>query len=204
MDRHIPITGEIYRHFKDKLYQIVTVATHSETGEKLVIYQALYGDYTCCARPLDMFLGKVDKVKYPKSLQEYRFELVDRNTLEQIHTEENSANSVKDSVSNYTGMNTDTIQKDCSIDCDIEKENTSVAEEKSVNQDLLNFLDADTYEEKKNLLVAMRRRMTDDLIDNIAASLDISVDDGELDNRYISLYNCVSTMAKYEVNNRLR
>lgn len=69
--------GKLVRHFKGKFYLVLNIAEHTETGEEVVIYKAMYGDYKIYARPIDMFVSKVDKVKYPDVSQAYRFELVE-------------------------------------------------------------------------------------------------------------------------------
>jgi hypothetical protein len=73
--------GDILSHFKREensdganyLYMYVGLAKHTETEEDLVVYVALYGDKQIYARPVSMFIEKVDKEKYPHIKQEYRF-----------------------------------------------------------------------------------------------------------------------------------
>ena len=54
-------TGTIYRHFKGNLYEVIAIATHSETLEKMVVYRALYGDGGIWVRPLEMFEETIER-----------------------------------------------------------------------------------------------------------------------------------------------
>lgn len=73
----------IYRHYKGDYYIVEDVATHSETGEELVIYRGLYngekfGQHHLCARPKAMFLSEIEPEKCRPGLeQKHRFELQD-------------------------------------------------------------------------------------------------------------------------------
>lgn len=87
VDRDIRV-GDIVRHFKrewvsaetsEYLYKVLAFAEHTETGEKLVIYQGLYAPFKICARPYAMFMSEVDRQKYPDVKQQYRFEKMEKN-----------------------------------------------------------------------------------------------------------------------------
>lgn len=73
-ERPNPESGQIYRHFKGKNYEVLTLAEDTETGRTVVVYRALYDDFKVYTRDLDMFMSLTDKSKYPEAKQKFRFE----------------------------------------------------------------------------------------------------------------------------------
>lgn len=191
-----PKSGELYRHFKQNLYQVITTAKHTETGEILVIYQALYGDFGVYARPLSMFISEVDRKKYPKAGQRYRFMLLEENARE-IRGETNTGRISLVSGHSSSG---EEVQETASIMQEEMPENRrAAAAKKDVTELLMEFYDADTNSQRYDILLAMQKDITDIMIDNMAVVLDVVIPEGDLYGRFEELKRCLSTRQKYEL-----
>ncbi len=218
--------GQFYRHFKNRLYQVVAVAEHSETGERMVVYQALYGEYRVYARPYEMFVSEVDHEKYPQANQKYRFELVKpadgqeesqnqevpKSGYEQSDVQEPAAEraeeqtDVQEPAAERAEEQSD-VQESAAERAE-EQTDTQVSapektEEGAVNPLLLEFLDADTLEDKMHIMIFGRNQMDDNLLNSIAISLDLVVEEKSTEEKYDEILNCLSMMERFECN-RLR
>lgn len=177
----IPQPGQIYNHFKNKLYQIITLAYDAETGESMVVYQALYGEFKTYIRAMESFLSEVDHVKYPEVTQKYRFELrmpKEENVNEPIEAQKENTAAEAPAPADNTEVN-------------------------GVNAILLQFLDAESFYKKLEVITANRKHMNDRIINDMAVSLDCAVDEGPLDDRIQGLIYCLQAMCRFE-DKRLR
>lgn len=212
-----PRPNEIYQHFKGNLYRVVTLAKHADTGQMLVIYQALYGSFEVFARPLADFTGKVDRAKYPDAAAEYRFTLlpqivgqVSEAERPEMRQEPDTAQPQSSGAENpeagnrrQTEPDSTPVQEQTAPTKGTDMQPQDEQEEPALDPMLLAFLDADTYEEKLAIFTDMSGRVTDDMLTTMAVSMDIDLKEGELMDRYEELKNCIIMREKYECN-RLR
>lgn len=198
MDRSNPRPGEFYLHFKGNLYQIITIAAHSETREQLVVYQALYPPYGVCARPLAMFLSPVDRVKYPDAAQEMRFVKVDPQKIR-----ENASQSSSTSVP-YAGGTIGRTEGAAGSTSyvglpDSEPESEPKNKKGSSPEDLfLLFLDEDRYGRKLELLSALRGKLTRTMLEGIAASMDVVLPGKSMEDDLDLIEDHIRTRVRFE------
>lgn len=175
-NRAMPRAGEFYMHFKGKLYQIVTVAIHTETEEPLVVYQAMYGTFKTYARPLAMFLSEVDHEKYPDVQQTYRFQKVELC--------ENSEAELVDEV---------TAQEN---ECDETEEIADI-------EPLLKFLDETDLHERLNILLQYRDQITETMLESMGMAMDCVLNGKTLEEKYYELDKVIRTKLQYEKKPRI-
>ena len=163
-----PRPGEIYKQDNDRMFQIITIAFNTEAKEEMVVYQALYGDFKTYASPLTMFFNELDDDRYPKVLQEGRFELNRTPELEQPF-----------------------------------EQKTAPEPEGTISALLIEFLEANSYQEKLELLTSNRKHIDHRLITDMAVALDVVLDEGPLEEQIQGIINCLQAMSRFE-NRRLR
>lgn len=164
MDR-TPEPGKIFYLAQDKPYQIITMGIHKETGESMVIYQALYGEFKTFVLPLSRFLNEVD------------------NDIIQIHNQES-----KQKPQLYSE------KKEVEASHEIQDDQ----QQEKVNAVLLEFLDANTYRKKLEVITTNLNEIDDRLINNMAVSLDCTVEDGPIDQRLQELIYCLNQKSRFE------
>lgn len=195
-----PLPGEKYLHFKNKLYQVIAVAKHSETMEPYVVYQALYGDFGVYIRPYDMFVSEVDHEKYPEVTQKYRFAYVDHTKNETLRTERAEHKKIPVNQNVEQQENVPAVTAAVST-AELQEQNMVQREsdvEEQIDPWLLRFLDTDTMEEKYQIVCDIKSDITDRLIDDLAVAVDVVIPEGKLSDRYEQLKYCIRTRQKYE------
>lgn len=224
--RDNPKPYEIYRHFKGNTYQILAIAKDSEDGHLIVVYQALYGSYEIYARDLVQFMSPVDRIKYPEAEAQYRFTKVDSaqptvndkngHSYSQPDTKTDTGNSDSRSNSKANTVHSEG-RSDVKVNAEYqsnqsdEKTNTGHQDDQSdikvdadyqMDPQVEAFLDADSYEEKLNILAGLHRRITDDMLQIMALTMDIELNPGSTQERYDELKNCLLTRDKFEADRR--
>ncbi len=220
ISRAYPKPQELYRHFKGNLYQILTIAIHSETREEMVVYQALYGDYSVYVRPLEMFLSEVDHNKYPDVTQKWRFEKVSGEEsflnpgMEQLDSRDDAMEDpmvirpvqhvepfwrAADTTTARNSEESVTQPISSVMSRTIEEE----AEELNLDPNVVAFLDADSASARIKILDKLRPIVTNDMIDIMSMAIDVEIDEGDAYDRLEELKHCLATIERFEAD-RLR
>lgn len=195
-----PTIGGFYRHFKNKLYQVLNIAVHADTEEELVIYQALYGDFKVYARPLKDFMSEVDHDKYPNAMQKMRFVKVTLRKADEVQlpVEEEAVKPkaiVKPEPDELPEKLAEEPIKE-SFKEDVKAEESYI---NGVHPLLLKFLDAENVEGRLEVFKEMQEVADQHMLGAVAASLDIPLSGTmSIDEAYELIFDNLITQKRYE------
>ena len=224
MTRRNPAAGEFYKHFKGNIYQVKCIAKDSETGEEVVVYQAMYPPFGIWVRKIDMFMSETDREKYPEYSQKYRFEKIEfENNDKPVNTNDTSDkfSNMSDVYNDYQNAeDSDSINSDNNPEYEKNESYVEISdgELKKIIMDgqadkkldgkmsdaeiaqrgFMQILDAESYHEKCQLFIGLEQYLDERLLSNIAVAFDIVLGDGNEREHYDIILNNLQTRERYE------
>ena len=214
-NRQTPVAGQIYKHFKGNLYKVLAVAVHTESEEKLVVYQSVENPDRVFARPLEMFMSDIDRFRYPLIRVKYRFTLVsepEEETDEPLKTKAAESETPQPSEDTLAASIPSSEQEE-----ETEPSKTEVTEEQSEDDSAVykdngelvidpyveGVLDEKEFSKKIEFFEMLRGKCTEDMLTTIAISLDIQLQEGSIEDKYSQILRTLKMHEKYETS-RLR
>ena len=214
-NRQTPVAGQIYKHFKGNLYKVLAVAVHTESEEKLVVYQSVDNPDRVFARPLEMFMSDIDRFRYPLIRAKYRFTLVsepEEETDEPLKTKAAESETHQPSEDTLAASIPSSEQEE-----ETEPSKTEVTEEQSDDDSAVykdngelvidpyveGVLDEKEFSKKIEFFEMLRGKCTEDMLTTIAISLDIQLQEGSIEDKYSQILRTLKMHEKYETS-RLR
>lgn len=192
--RENPKEGQIYKHFKGSLYEVLAVAVHTETEEKLVVYRSVEKPERVFARPVEMFMSEVDRLRYPFIRAKYRFTLM----AEVVEAEDESEDIVPDTGDECPAEKAEEVvlagSEPNKEETPLFKEDGTLALDPTVEK----ILDAKDYTEKISHFEMLRNKCTEDMLTQLAISLDVQLEDGSIEEKYAQILKTLRMHEKYE------
>jgi hypothetical protein len=139
-----------------------------------------------------MFMSKVDREKYPDAVQEYRFERQMAGGIAQSAQTQQEESFIQSAQAQQEKSFIQSVEE-------AEEVFDATEEEPALDPLVLEFLDADSHEQRLNILAALHHRITDQMITTMAIVCDVEVPDGDVEERYNQLKNCLIMLDRFEI-----
>lgn len=210
--------GNLYVNQSGKIVQLMAVARQEGSAQELAVYQEMHAPFTVWAKSLSAFEAtyhKMAEVSGAKSILQESVSEVSAQDLSQENESEATENQCapQERTVEASGAKSALQESVSAGGADVSEEELRMALEKGqpekylsgriteteiARRGMLQILDAESFREKRQLLVGLRPYIDKLLLHNIAAALDVVLEEGTLDDQFESLLHCVDAHARYE------
>lgn len=210
--------GNLYVNQSGKIVQLMAVARQEGSAQELAIYQEMHAPFTVWAKSLSAFEATYHKMaevlEEKRAPQERTVEASGAKSALQESVSEVSAQDLSQENESEASENQRAQGENVPAGgADVSEEELRMALEKGqpekylsgriteteiARRGMLQILDAESFREKRQLLVGLRPYIDKLLLHNIAAALDVVLEEGTLDDQFESLLHCVDAHARYE------